>query len=60
MKRIDKIIIISMLLTMIATYADILWHQTDGMYGGEVKHTLPTTRLLVRALEHGEKVANSR
>lgn len=51
MKRIYKLIAVAMLVTMAATYADILWHQRDGQYGGEVKHSLPTTRAIVRVIQ---------
>ena len=51
MKKIYKTLAIAVLITIVATYVDILWHQMDGMYGGEVKHTLPTTRAIVRMIE---------
>jgi len=51
MSKVYKVFAIAAIVTIIATYIDILWHQNDGMYGGEVKHTLPTTRAVVRIIE---------
>ena len=55
MNRIQKAILIAILLAVAATYADILWHQNDRMYGKEQVHTLPTTRAIARMLKETDR-----